>query len=315
MRRIGELLAKWREQDREVAKRRDALVRHPDVAAFLAEHPNVPAAAIDRSLPTLAQFVREQENCRRCPGLESCPNMMKGHVTQLVLHGERIVPALKPCSLYAAEARRRQQQARFRSHHIPADVRAARFTENTIFDQYNREAIAAAIRFCQRFQPGKSPMGLYFYGPFGVGKSHLMAALANELAAMGYDSLMVYVPLFLQEMRDAVKDGTFSAKLEEVCAVPVLILDDIGAETPSPWARDEVLGAVLHHRVAHNRPTLYTSNLSYDELEEALAAVGGSAADRTKAKRIMERIRHYTEAYFLDGPNRRKRNKEAGRPS
>lgn len=87
--------------------------------------------------------------------------------------------------------------------------------------------------------------------------------------------------------------------------VPVLILDDIGAETLSPWARDEVLGAILQYRVSENLPVLYTSNYTYDELEEHLAHSQKAGVEQLKAMRIMERIRYYTDAYKVDGINRR----------
>jgi primosomal protein DnaI len=114
---------------------------------------------------------------------------------------------------------------------------------------------------------------------------------------------MVYVPEFVREVRDAISEGSVMDKLDALKKVSVLILDDIGAETLTPWIRDEVLGAVLQYRVAEGLPVIYTSNLSLDELEDHLAYSHKGGVERTKAKRIMERIRHYVDVYFVDGPN------------
>ena len=84
--------------------------------------------------------------------------------------------------------------------------------------------------------------GLYIHGKFGVGKSYLLGALANELAARHIHSVVVYVPEFLREMKQAIQDHSLAEKIEFVKRAPVLMLDDIGAEIMSSWTRDEILG-------------------------------------------------------------------------
>src|SRR5690606_12662933 len=119
-------------------------------------------------------------------------------------------------------------------------------------------------------------------------------------------SYMVYFPDFMRELNDSIAEKTLNEKVDYLKQVDVLILDDIGAEYLTPWKRDEVLGAILHYRYAERLPTIYTSNLSLDQLEEHLANAVKGDADWVKAKRIMERIRHYVIALTVIGPNRRK---------
>src|SRR5699024_10264885 len=113
--------------------------------------------------------------------------------------------------------------------------------------------------------PGEDGEGLYLYGKFGVGKTYLMGAVMNALKSRDIDSFIVYTPDFFREMRQAIGDGTFQEKLDTVKQARVLILDDIGAETISGWIRDDVLGAILQHRMLEKLPTLFTSNYDYDE--------------------------------------------------
>ena len=125
------------------------------------------------------------------------------------------------------------------------------------------------------------------YGNFGCVKTYLVAALFNELAKKGFQSTIVY-----------------DDKFERVANSPLLLLDDIGAEKLTDWARDEVLGVILQHRMEENLPTFLTSNLSLKELEEHLE-ITNSAANKVKARRIIERIKYLTQEIKMISVNRR----------
>ena len=58
--------------------------------------------------------------------------------------------------------------------------------------------------------------------------------------------------------------------------------------------------------MAEKLPTLFTSNYDYDELEEQLAYSEKGGIERLKAKRIMERIKHFTTFVEVGGQNRRR---------
>ena len=168
------------------------------------------------------------------------------------------------------------------------------------------DAILAMMDFCSSCNPGQTDMGIYLYGPLGVGKSRIVAAAARKLAERHIASIMVYVPDFFREIKESIGENAVGKKIDTLKKVPVLILDDIGAETMSAWARDEVLGAILQYRVSEKLPTIYTSNYTLDELEEHLSYSHKSGIEEMKAKRIMERIRFFSNAYYVGGVNRRK---------
>ncbi|MDN6698719.1 MAG: primosomal protein DnaI, partial [Staphylococcus equorum] len=84
----------------------------------------------------------------------------------------------------------------------------------------------------------------------------------------------------------------------------ILMLDDIGAEDITPWARDEVIGPLLHYRMVQELPTFFSSNLSFEELEYHLS-VTRDGTEKTKSARIMERIKTLSTPYFLEGKNYR----------
>ncbi|WP_221930152.1 primosomal protein DnaI [Melghirimyces algeriensis] len=280
------------------------ILSHPEVQSFRKQHPHLPEKVYYRSLVQLRQLVREREHCKHCPGLEKCPNLMEGHQPHIQWYGGYIELRLAPCEKMIALEMEKKRKNLIQSHYIPEDI------VNATFDQMNWDpgrvaAIEAAMDFCDQFATGSPKKGLYFYGPFGVGKSRIAGAMAQYLVQYGIDSLMVYVPDFIREIKDSIRDGMLSDKLETLKKATVLILDDIGAENITPWTRDEILGAILQYRMVYKLPTVMTSNLDLNELENHLGHSEKGGTERVKAKRIMERIRPFVDVYYVDGYNRR----------
>ena len=84
------------------------------------------------------------------------------------------------------------------------------------------------------------------------------------------------------------------------------MFDDIGAESVSSWARDEVIGPILQHRMLQKLPTFFTSNFNLSQLEQHLAYSQRGEEEKVKAARIIERIRYLAEPVFIDGENKRR---------
>jgi primosomal protein DnaI len=308
---IDKYVSHWKKQLKTDPERQlRTLLSHPSLQVFVQRHPDIPMEVYRRSLSRLHQYVQEHEHCSRCPGLNRCPNLVQGHRSELSVYAGYLDFRMTPCEKWEAHQEQQKRSRLIRSHHIPQDVLTATF-ELIEQDEHRADVIEAAIDFCSQFAHGKPRRGLYLYGPLGVGKSRIAGAIAQELVNYNVDSLMVYVPEFMRELRDAINEGSVAEKLDALKKVSVLVLDDIGAETLTPWIRDEVLGAVLQYRVAEGLPDIYTSNLSLDELEDHLAHSHKGGVERMKAKRIMERIRHYVDVYFVDGPNWRENQRSS----
>ncbi|MCL1630596.1 primosomal protein DnaI [Sporolactobacillus sp. CPB3-1] len=285
----------------------NTLHRHPAVRDFAEKNPNIDADAWVRSQSRIYQFVQERDHCTRCPGLDQCPNMMKGYRPELM--NDKGTPSLtfSPCPLLAEREARRRQSELIRSYYVPMDILSATFGSIDKRESGRIDAIVAAGDFVKAYL--ENPLqtkGLYLCGQFGIGKTFLMGAIMNALARRKHiASLIVYVPDFFREIKGAIQDNTVDAKLDVLKKTPVLILDDIGAETITPWVRDEVLGSILQYRMMDHLPTLYTSNFNYDELEDHFSYSQKSGVEHVKAKRLMERIRHFTKLVKMEGENRR----------
>lgn len=276
-----------------------------EIQAFIKEE-TLPESAVDQSLSRLYEYMEQRDHCRSCPGLENCPNLMPGYEPHLFRNRDYIDIRYERCALKRQDDEKKHQQKLISSLYIPKEVLRARF-QNLDVDQHRLAAVDEAARYVETFQPGETKHGLYFYGSFGVGKTYLMCAIANELAeTKNVASLIIYVPDFFNEMKQSIGRDDLQEKLNYIKSVPVLMLDDIGAESMSSWVRDDILGSILQYRMMEELPTLYTSNYDYDGLEEHLAYSQKNGVEEVKAKRIMERIRSFTTPFFLSGENRRR---------
>lgn len=121
----------------------------------------------------------------------------------------------------------------------------------------------------------------------GVGKTHL--AIAAVLYCIGEGRRAVLWPLqdLLRELQSRFGDGAAVRAFEDqLRRVPVLVLDDLGAEmrSGSGWSTD-VIESLIEARTAEERPTLITTNLPPAELAKHVEA---RAASRLKLFRWVE---------------------------
>jgi primosomal protein DnaI len=286
-------------------KMRHDTLQHPDIKAFLTTHQNVISQEIiDKSLIKLYEYTNQSKECNHCPSLEGCINIMKGYHPELVLTRNTIDVVYERCPRKIMDDEKRKNQQLIRSLYVPKDILEATF-EAIEGDSGRLDAVDKAATFLMNYETNKKQKGLYLYGKFGVGKSYLLGAIANELAKKHISSMIVYVPELLREMKSAIADSTINGKIEALKKEPILMFDDIGAEAVSSWTRDEVLGPILQFRMLENLPTFFTSNFDFQELEHHLTYSQRGEEEKMKARRIMERIRSLSEPVLVDGPNRR----------
>jgi DNA replication protein DnaC len=114
---------------------------------------------------------------------------------------------------------------------------------------------------------------LLFTGTYGCGKTHLAAAIANFRVARGYPALFVVVPDLLDHLRATFNPASavsFDKRFEEVRRTPLLVLDDLGTESATPWAREK-LYQIFDYRYNARLPTVITTASKVDEIDPRLA--------------------------------------------
>jgi len=101
---------------------------------------------------------------------------------------------------------------------------------------------------------------LVFTGPYGCGKTHLAAAIANYRVETGYPALFEVVPDLLDHLRATFSPQSqisYDKRFEEIRTAPLLILDDLGTQSATPWAREKLF-QLLNYRYNARLPTVIT---------------------------------------------------------
>jgi DNA replication protein DnaC len=134
-----------------------------------------------------------------------------------------------------------------------------------------RRSLAAARDAAREF--AAAPSGwLVLHGGFGCGKTHLAAAVVNEVARRGGAGVVVVVPDLLDHLRGGYGAGEpdeYEERFEAVRDAPLLVLDDLGAQSPTQWA-SEKLFQLLNHRYNAELPTVITTNQELESLDDRL---------------------------------------------
>jgi DNA replication protein DnaC len=134
-----------------------------------------------------------------------------------------------------------------------------------------RKTVRAAYEAARRF--AEHPQGwLLLSGGYGVGKTHLAAAIGNEVIARGGEALFVLTPDLLDHLRASFSPNspeTYDELFDRLKNTPLLILDDLRAESATPWAQEKLF-QLLNHRYLRRLPTVITTNRPLSALEARL---------------------------------------------
>lgn len=154
-----------------------------------------------------------------------------------------------------------------------------RFEQNT---EGRRKAYRAAKRYADSFPimlptkdergnavpPDKERNGLFISGTKGTGKTHLAAAIANQLIQGGTPVIcMTMIDLLarIKQTFDRADDATEADIMRIYEEVPLLIIDDIGTEQPTEWGLTKIY-SIINARYEAYMPTIVTTNYSGDVL-------------------------------------------------
>lgn len=190
---------------------------------------------------------------------------------------------------------------------IPEYTRNTHRFEKFIVTQDNEEAFNEALYYipihadgseytAAEFDNWQSYDFLTFYGPPGRGKTHLALAIGWHFILVG-ELRVVYFRTedLLDELRLSYSQDNDKwieiGKIVKNCEI--LILDDIGAQKNSEWARAK-LDNIIDERYINNMRTVFTTNSGPADLgdrissriqEGVIVTVGGEDYRKLKAQR------------------------------
>ena len=154
------------------------------------------------------------------------------------------------------------------------------------FENYQGEenqSLMIAKNFVEDYEKMKKEnIGLLFYGSVGSGKTYLACSIANSLIEQYQISVKIRnFAQIINELQKNSFDFDKNAYIESLVNTSVLILDDLGIERDTSYAKEQVYN-IVNSRYLKQKPTIFTTNLSYDTIQ--------NCKDSVEYQRIYSRI-------------------------
>src|SRR5699024_273448 len=182
MKPVQSELKKWMQQNKNFKenylKVREEVLDDPEISEFLSLQPQLTQKEIDKSLIKLYEYKTQSKQCDRCESLGGCINMIQGYSPILREENGEIHLVYEKCHKRVDAEKQRDQQKLIQSLYVPKDILNATI-DDIDHDTQRGSGIRELLLFLENARESLPEKGIYFYGPFGVGKTYLLGALAN----------------------------------------------------------------------------------------------------------------------------------------
>ena len=147
----------------------------------------------------------------------------------------------------------------------------------------------------------KRGIGAYICGPVGTGKTYLASAVARVAIDSGMSVKVTDTLSIMANLKSSYHDGiSEDSVLDALSQCQLLILDDLGKESPTDWTLSQVFH-IVNDRYENVRPILVTTQFSKSQLIQRLAKNG----DTETAVAIVSRLSEMCRKIELLGKDRR----------
>ena len=249
--------------------------------------------------------LREDEYLDETSNLIHCSRCRTPRQKRFDMNGKQFEPRCM-CACQAEAYERREQErkqqgfldmvAKNRSLGLTDPMLRKHTFENDL--GYNPKQMKMAKRFVENWDEfRKNAMGLLLWGYVGTGKSYIAGCIANALLDKGVPVMMTNFARLLNKLTD-MYSGDRNAYIDSFNSFPLLIIDDLGVERNSEFAREQVFN-IIDGRYRSQLPMIVTTNLTLDELK--------NPADLARA-RIYDRVLERCTAIKVNDQNIRKLN-------
>ena len=174
------------------------------------------------------------------------------------------------CKCVEAKIAQQKKKALINWCELPVKTEYFTFENYKVFPEV-KKAYDAALALAQRTLPETF---LTLMGPSDNGKTHLLIAICRNWLSQGKLARYAFVPLLLDELRAGFNqnsDGSYEDRWQKFLNVPLLALDDLGTENPTPWAQEH-LDTLIDYRMVQGLATVVTTNLVFEKLSSRIGS-------------------------------------------
>jgi DNA replication protein DnaC len=219
-------------------------------------------------MDTSSKGTRAQTSCPLCKGSGFLHPRLPSGATDFA----RVVPC--QCQAELLKKERQSSLERFSNLASLSHMTFETFdTRRVSLTAEQRDNLEKAFNLARNF--AREPDGwLVFQGMNGCGKTHLAAAIGNYQLKQGKPVLFLSVADLLDHLRSTFSPESsvsYDELFERVRNTPLLILDDLGEHSATPWAREK-LYQIVNHRYNAKLPTVITTCLSLEEIEDRISS-------------------------------------------
>ena len=206
-------------------------------------------------------------------GLIYCSKCHTPRQKRIEVSGKTIEPRCM-CACQTEDYDRREQERKHREFlDIVAKNRSIGLPDSSLrkhtFENdlgYNPKQMRMAKRYVLHWEElRKNATGLLLWGDVGTGKSFIAGCIANALLDKGVPVIMTNFARLLNKLTDMYA-GDRNAYIDSFKRYPLMIIDDLGVERNSEFAREQVF-SVIDSRYRSELPMIVTTNLTLEELQ------------------------------------------------
>lgn len=279
--------------EKVISEIRRLVLQDPEIKMFIRDN-QITEEIFDNNL---ARFINQYDNnqkCKNCPGLHSCTMDVYGYSSRLNIYNGVVDLVYYPCKYSSPETSLKLELLYFPNNKFL-------LSKEIDFNNPDRVQIFKEInRFLSNYKKEPFTKGIYIHGEYGTGKTQILLHLATTLVKRNTEVLFAYYPDLVRNLKGLIGTPSFESLIHKLKTVPILMLDDIGAEHNTDFVRDEILGPILQYRMMAYLPIFMTSNYPLDILREHFK-FGREEVNIVKSDRIIERIRVLMEIVELRG--------------
>ena len=181
-----------------------------------------------------------------------------------------------PCECRADEIDKERTENLLRSCELPHSTEYLTFGTFKPYTKSLKDALQAARELANETTNLK---WLTLIGDVDVGKTHLAIAICRRWLERKKAARYIFVPIMLDQLRRGYNregDDSFDSQMEFLMNVPLLVLDDLGAQRQKDriegsWAVEK-LETIVDYRYISGLPLVVTANVPIDDFSFRIAS-------------------------------------------